>query len=69
MKKKIKITLRYLFELLAITTPYEVFLNIIDAGDELTVLGVILSLIYCIIMVNLFEWCFDINNFEKSKGE
>lgn len=69
MKKKIKTILKYLFELLAITTPYEIFLNIINASDELTVLGVILSLTYCIIMVNLFEWCFDINNFEKSKGE
>lgn len=69
MKKKIKTILKYLFELLAITTPYEIFLNIINASDELTVLGAILSLTYCIIMVNLFEWCFDINNFEKSKGE
>lgn len=69
IKRIIKLALRYLFQLCAIVYPYGTFLEITNAKDEITILGTILMVIYVIVAINLFEWCFDINNFDKSKGE
>ena len=69
IKKVIKLALRYLFQLCAIVYPYETFLEITNTKDEITILGTILMVVYIIIVTNLFEWCFDVNNFDKSKGE
>ena len=69
IKRIIKLALRYLFQLCAIVYPYEIFLVITNAKDEITILGTILTVIYAIVVINLFEWCFDINNFDKNKGE
>lgn len=69
IKRIIKLALRYLFQLCAIVYPYGIFLEIINAKDEITILGTILMAVYVIVAINLFEWCFDVNNFDKSKGE
>lgn len=65
IKRIIKLALRYLFQLCAIVYPYGIFLEITNAKDEITILGTILMVIYVIVAINLFEWCFDL----KSKGE
>lgn len=69
IKRIIKLTLRYLFQLCAIVYPYGIYLELTNAKDEITILNTILMVIYVIVAINLFEWCFDINNFDKSKGE
>ena len=69
IKRIIKLALRYLFQLYAIVYPYGIFLEITNAKDEITILGTILMAVYVIVAINLFEWCFDVNNFDKSKGE
>ena len=69
IKRIIKLALRYLFQLCAIVYPYGIFLEITNAKDEITILGTILMAVYVIVAINLFEWCFDVNNFDKSKGE
>lgn len=65
IKRIIKLTLRYLFQLCAIVYPYGTFLEITNAKDEVTILGTILMVVYVIVAINLFEWCFDL----ESKGE
>ena len=60
IKKIIKNILRYLFELSAVTYLYMILLNITNAKDETTILGTILMIIYAIVTLNLFEWCFDL---------
>lgn len=65
IKRIIKLILKSLFQLSAIVYPYEIFLKIINAKDEITVLGFILTAIYVTVTINLFDWCFDL----KSKGE
>ena len=65
IKRIIKLALRYLFQLCAMVYPYGTFLEITNAKDEITILGTILMVIYAIVVINLFEWCFDINNFDK----
>lgn len=69
IKKIIKLALRYFFQLCAIVYPYGIFLEITNVKDEITILGTILMAIYVIVAINLFEWCFDVNNFDESKGE
>lgn len=69
IERIIKLVFRSLFELCAIIFPYGILLKITNAKDEITILGSILMVIYVIIAINLFEWCFDINNFDKSKGD
>lgn len=69
IKRIIKLALRYLFRLCAIVYPYELFLEITNAKDEITILGTILTAVYVIVAINLFDWCFDVNNFDKNKGE
>ena len=64
MKRIIKLVLRYLFQLCAIVYPYGIFLEITNIKDEITILGTILMVIYAIVAINLFEWCFD-----KNKGD
>ena len=60
--KIIKGILRVIFELSAIVYPYGIFLKIINASDEITVLNVIGMIVYSIIAINLFEWVFEVNN-------
>lgn len=60
--KIIKGILRTIFELCAIVYPYEIFLKIINASDEITVLNVIGMIVYSIIAINLFEWIFEVDN-------
>lgn len=60
--KIIKGILRAIFELCAIVYPYGIFLKIINASDEITVLNVIGMIVYSIIAINLFEWVFEVNN-------
>ena len=69
IKRIIKLALRYLFQLCAIVYPYGTFLEITNTKDEITILGIISMVVYVIVTINLFEWCFDVNNFDKSKGE
>lgn len=57
----IKNILKCVFELSAVTYPYSILLMIINAKDEITILGTILMVIYAIIVINLFEWCFDLD--------
>lgn len=61
LKKIIKLSLRYLFELCAVVYPYSILLVITNAKDEITILGTILMIIYVIVVINLFEWCFDLD--------
>lgn len=61
LKKIIKLSLRYLFELCAVVYPYILLLAITNAKDEITILGTILMIIYVIVVINLFEWCFDLD--------
>ena len=60
--KIIKIIIRTIFELCAIVYPYVIFLKIINASDEITVLNVIGMIVYSIIAINLFEWVFEVDN-------
>ena len=60
--KIIKIIIGTIFELSAIVYPYGIFLKIINASDEITVLNVIGMIVYSIIAINLFEWVFEVNN-------
>lgn len=60
--KIIKIIIRTIFELCAIVYPYGIFLKIINASDEITVLNVIGMIVYSIIAINLFEWIFEVDN-------
>ena len=60
--KIIKIIIRTIFELCAIVYPYGIFLKIINASDEITVLNVIGMIAYSIIAINLFEWVFEVDN-------
>lgn len=59
IKELIKKILKVMFELCAIVYPYGIFLQITNAKDEITILNCILSFVYCIVVLNLFEWCFD----------
>lgn len=61
MKKIIKIILKNLFRLSAIVYPYICFLKLTNANDEITILNSLLTAIYCIVTVNLFDWCFEEN--------
>lgn len=60
MMKLLKLILRSLFETFAVCYPYILFLNITNAKDEITLSNFILMMIYVIVALNLFEWCFDI---------
>lgn len=60
--KIIKIIIRTIFELCAIVYPYVIFLKLINASDEITVLNVIGMIVYSIITINLFEWVFEVDN-------
>lgn len=60
MMKLLKQILRSLFETFAVCYSYIIFLNITNAKDEITLLNFILMMIYVIVALNLFEWCFDI---------
>ena len=57
----IKNILKCVFELSAVIYPYSILLMIINAKDEITILGTILMVIYAIIVIILFEWCFDLD--------
>ena len=60
IKELIRKILKVMFELCAIVYPYGTFLQITNTKDEITLLNCILSFIYCVVALNLFEWCFDL---------
>lgn len=59
MKNIIKEILKQLYKLSAITYPYAIFLKITNIPDEITIIGSIFTMIYAIVSIILFNWCYE----------
>lgn len=56
IKKILKLTIRVISELCFIVYPYITFLNLINARDEITLLGIVLMIVYVPLAINICEW-------------
>lgn len=55
-KKILKLTIRAISELCFIVYPYIIFLKLINASDEITLLGIVLMIVYVPLAINICEW-------------
>lgn len=55
-KKILKLTIRAISELCFIVAPYNLFLKLINASDEITLLRIVLMIVYIPLAINIFEW-------------
>lgn len=59
MKNIIKEILKLIYKLSAITYPYVIFLKIANIPDEITILSSVFTMIYAVISIILFNWCYE----------